>query len=242
MLWNPIATTTSLPGEVIPAAKAVHGGEALLAVGAIILWHFYHVHARHFNRSMFSGYLSHEEMEDEHPLELKRIQSGEKPRADAKLAVRRRVFNIVYGVFAAVLLVGVYIFVTFEETAVETVMPSSEQRVALFAQLPPTPQPTAQPATAALTSWENGIGELFQMKCSFCHGGTIPLSDLDLTEYDSTVLSDTEIPAIVPSDALASNIIIQQQMGDHPVQFTALEFAEVYDWIERGAPRTDQEE
>jgi hypothetical protein len=191
---------------------------------------------------MFSGYLSHEEMEDEHPLELQRIQTSKPVEPDTRFVTRKRIFSLVYGVFALALLVGVYIFVTFEETAVETVIPSSLQQVALFAQLPPTPQPTSQPATTARSSWENGISELFQTKCSFCHGGTIPLADLDLTEYDSTILSDTDVPAIVPSDALASNIIIRQQTGDHPVQFTALEFAEVYDWIERGAPRTDQEE
>ena len=36
MLWNPIATTSFLPGQFIPAAKAAHGGEALLAVLSII--------------------------------------------------------------------------------------------------------------------------------------------------------------------------------------------------------------
>ena len=37
MMWNPITTARFLPGEVIPAAKAAHGGEALLAVLAINL-------------------------------------------------------------------------------------------------------------------------------------------------------------------------------------------------------------
>jgi cytochrome b subunit of formate dehydrogenase len=37
MMWNPLTTTKLLPGEVIPAAKAAHGGEALLAVLAIII-------------------------------------------------------------------------------------------------------------------------------------------------------------------------------------------------------------
>ncbi|HEX9676412.1 MAG TPA: cytochrome b/b6 domain-containing protein, partial [Anaerolineales bacterium] len=55
MMWNPIATANLLPGEAIPAAKSAHGNEALLAVLAIVLWHFYHVHIRHFNRSMFTG-------------------------------------------------------------------------------------------------------------------------------------------------------------------------------------------
>jgi hypothetical protein len=199
------------------------------------------VHVRHFNRSMFTGYISHEEMEDEHPLELERIEAGEQPKSDAHVARRRRIFNVVYGVFAAILLVGVYIFISFEQTAVETVLPAA-QSVALFAQIAPTPQPTVEALTAPLTSWDDGIGELFQTKCSFCHGGTIPLADLDLTTYDSTVLSDTDTPAVVPSDAVASNIIIRLQTGDHPVQFTPMEFAEVYSWIERGAPESNQDE
>jgi cytochrome b subunit of formate dehydrogenase len=55
MMWNPIATTRWLRGEFIPAAKAAHGAEAVLAVLSILLWHFYHVHLRHFNKSMFTG-------------------------------------------------------------------------------------------------------------------------------------------------------------------------------------------
>ena len=57
MMWNPISTLRFLPGEAIPAAKAAHGGEAVLAVLAIIIWHFYHVHIKTFNKSMFTGKL-----------------------------------------------------------------------------------------------------------------------------------------------------------------------------------------
>ncbi|MCS7039976.1 MAG: hypothetical protein NZP34_10260, partial [Caldilineales bacterium] len=57
MLWNPITTTKFLPGSWIPAAKAAHGGEALLAFLAIIVWHVYNVHIKTFNRSMFTGKL-----------------------------------------------------------------------------------------------------------------------------------------------------------------------------------------
>lgn len=244
MLWNPIATTSSLPGQVIPAAKAVHGGEALLAVLAIILWHFYHVHVRHFNRSMFTGYLSKEEMEDEHPLELARVEAGEPPQSeqpDAKVAARSRVFTVVYGVVALALLAGVYYFISFEQTALETV-PRATSEAALFAQLTPVPQIAAASFDAPLTSWDDGIGDLFQAKCSVCHGGTIPLADLDLTSYETTVLSDTDIPAVVPSNAAGSNIILQQQTGDHPALFTPIELAKVYTWIELGAPRAAQEE
>ena len=82
MMWNPIATARFLPGQAIPAAKAAHGGEAILAVLAILLWHFYHVHLRHFNRSMFTGYLTRKEMEHEHPAELERIEFGSRGAGD----------------------------------------------------------------------------------------------------------------------------------------------------------------
>ena len=38
IMWNPITATRYLPGEFVPAAKAAHGGEAVLAVLAIIIW------------------------------------------------------------------------------------------------------------------------------------------------------------------------------------------------------------
>jgi cytochrome b subunit of formate dehydrogenase len=77
MLWNPILSTRLLPGSFVPAAKAAHGKEALLAVLAILIWHLYTVHIRHLNMSMFTGKMTEEEMEDEHPLELKRIRGEE---------------------------------------------------------------------------------------------------------------------------------------------------------------------
>ena len=76
MLWNPIATARFLPGEFIPAAQVVHGGEAILAILAVLVWHFYSVHLRSFNRAMFTGQLTEHEMEHEHPLELARIKAG----------------------------------------------------------------------------------------------------------------------------------------------------------------------
>ena len=81
MLWNPVATARFLPGEFIPAAQVVHGGEALLAILAVLVWHFYAVHLRQFNRSMFTGEMSEAEMEHEHPLELERIKAGKAERA-----------------------------------------------------------------------------------------------------------------------------------------------------------------
>lgn len=242
MLWNPIATTSVLPGEAIPAAKAAHGGEALLAVLAVIVWHFYHVHIRHFNTSMFTGYLSEKEMEEEHPLELARIH--ETADADLKpdnVQRRRRMYLGVYGVLAGIMLIGIYIFVTFEQTAIETVQPVATQVPRLARVNNDVVAPgIVSDAPGPLLSWETGVGELFAMKCTLCHGGTVPLGGLDLRSYDKALLSDTQSPAIVPYNPLASGIIIQQR-GDHPIQLTELEFAGVYSWIERGAPEDDAE-
>jgi cytochrome b subunit of formate dehydrogenase len=125
MLWNPIATTRLLPGQVIPTALVAHGGEALLAVLAVIVWHGYSVHLRHFNRSMWTGTLGEEEMREEHALELEEIQKGASPPPPdaAVLARRRRIFLPVAGLASLLLLFGLYLFVTFEQTAIPTLLP-----------------------------------------------------------------------------------------------------------------------
>jgi len=122
MLWNPIATARFVPGQWIPAAQVIHGGEAVLAILAVLVWHFYSVHLRSFNRSMFTGFLTEQEMEHEHPLELERIRAGKaEPAVDpALLARRRRIFTPVAAAVAALLLAGIYWFVTFEQTAIAT--------------------------------------------------------------------------------------------------------------------------
>ncbi len=122
MLWNPVATARFLPGQWIPAAQVIHGGEALLAILAVIVWHFYSVHLRHLNRAMWTGQLTEDEMEHEHPAELERIRAGKaEPALDpAALARRQRVFLPVAGVIAAFFLAAIYWFVTFEQTAITT--------------------------------------------------------------------------------------------------------------------------
>ncbi len=121
MLWNPIATARFLPGEFIPAAQVVHGGEALLAILAVLVWHFYSVHLRHFNRSMFTGRLGEHEMEAEHPLELEQVRAGEPPSATPQEVARRaRLFLPIAGLLALALVGGIYWFVTFEQTAIAT--------------------------------------------------------------------------------------------------------------------------
>jgi cytochrome b subunit of formate dehydrogenase len=130
MLWNPIATTNFLPGEFIPAAKAAHGGEALLAVLSIVTWHMYHVHVRTFNKSMFTGRISRHEMEEEHALELAEIEAGitDPPVPVEVMQRRRRLFYPVAAVISITLLTGLYFFVTYEQTAITTI-PRQAERV-----------------------------------------------------------------------------------------------------------------
>lgn len=140
ILWNPIATTAFLPGEFIPAAKAAHGGEAILAVLSILTWHFYNVHLKHFNKSMFTGDISQHEMVEEHPLELAQIEAGHLQGVPdtTTMAQRMRVFVPVAAALAILMLLGLYFFVTYEQTAIAVAPVSTIQ---VFVPATPTVQP-----------------------------------------------------------------------------------------------------
>lgn len=185
MLWNPILTTKLLPGSSIPAAKAAHGGEALLAFLAIIVWHLYGVHIRTFNRSMFTGSLTHEQMLHEHPGELKRIEDGQMPPDPPPEVIKRRQrwFFPIATVIGIAMAVGLYIFVTYEETAIATV-PPPQQSVEAFVRATPTPEPEVDPEqvwneygeTAGPVTHAVGEG---RENCLSCHasGALYPYSD-----------------------------------------------------------------
>jgi formate dehydrogenase gamma subunit len=124
MLLNPIATTSILPGEVIPAALAAHGWEAVLAAASIIIWHFYNVLIKQFNPSMWTGKLPRSQMEEEHELELERLEAGGSPWQIVQQPVlrrRRRIFIVVSVIVGALLLAGIVWMFTFEQTAITTV-------------------------------------------------------------------------------------------------------------------------
>jgi len=90
VLMFPIVCTRYLPGILIPAAKLVHGYEAILAFLAIITWHFYNAHLASgvfpLDVSIFTGKVSRERMLEEHPLEYERLVLAEAqpPEADEK--------------------------------------------------------------------------------------------------------------------------------------------------------------
>jgi formate dehydrogenase gamma subunit len=143
MLWNPIATTRFLPGEFVPAAKAAHSAEALLAILAIIIWHVYWVHLRTFNRAMITGKLTREQMVEEHAAELAEIEAGRIPPPLPREIKRRRerIFLPVATMLALTSVFGVFLFTTFEQTAITTIPPAETA----LAFVPATPTPTNTP-------------------------------------------------------------------------------------------------
>ena len=243
MMWNPIATTRLLPGEFIPASKAAHGGEAVLAVLSILLWHFYHVHLKNFNKSMFTGKITRDEMEHDHPAELAIIAAGEDPRPPEAQELRRRqrIFVPVAGVLGLAMLAGVYGFVNYEHSAITTVL--SGETAQVYVPITPTPRPTPAPTptlqpgapVAGANTWEGTYAELFRNRCSTCHGLTA-VSGLSLSTYQSALKGGKSGPGIVPGDPASSMIVKIQQAGNHPGQLTADEINHLIEWIKAGAP------
>ena len=90
MLKWPAAFAEYLPGQLIPAAKTLHSYEGLMAMLVIVVWHLYNAHLNPdvfpVDWSIFSGKISRHRMEEEHPLELARIEG--KPGAEEKPAPR----------------------------------------------------------------------------------------------------------------------------------------------------------
>ena len=79
ILWFPVQFAQFLPGEFIPAAKAAHSNEALLAFLVIITWHIYDAifspEVFPLDTAIFTGRISRERMVHEHPRELARIEN-----------------------------------------------------------------------------------------------------------------------------------------------------------------------
>jgi len=81
ILWFPVLFGNMLPDIAIPMAYIAHSDEAILAISAIVVWHFYNVH---YNPDKFpmswvwlTGRISEEEIVREHPLEYERIRAAE---------------------------------------------------------------------------------------------------------------------------------------------------------------------
>jgi formate dehydrogenase gamma subunit len=78
ILWFPEEVTRVLPGAIIPAAKLAHSTEAIVATIFVVLWHFYHVHMERLNLSIFTGWISEQDLKTYHAAEHQRL-TGEGP-------------------------------------------------------------------------------------------------------------------------------------------------------------------
>ena len=179
ILWNPIVAAKILPGQFIPAAKAAHGGEAVLAVLAILVWHFYNVHIKSFNKAMFTGKMTPHQMAEEHGEELERLAAGKVRPAPSPEGMRRRerIF-IPFAVIATLVMVyGVFWAVTVESTAVATA-PSRSDEAPVFVPITPSPSPvpsaTPEGGSLAVPIPHPITG---QEQCLTCHaaGGLKPV-------------------------------------------------------------------
>jgi len=132
---------------------------------------------------------------------------------------------------------GLFGFVTFEQTAIETVPPG--ESVMVFLPLTPTPGSTPVPSSTSdwppSFSWESRFAGLFRDRCSACHGFTTA-GGLSMATYDLALEGGNSGPAIVPRDPEASMLVVIQKLGNHPGQLSPQELEEVMAWIESGAP------
>ena len=266
IMWNPITTVHFLPGEVIPAAKTAHGWEAVLAILAIIIWHMYGVHIKRFNKSMFTGKMSEQEMLHEHPLELADIKAGlaERPADPATIRKRQRIYIPIAAVLGLIMLGSVYGFVNLETTALTTVQRQAPT-VAVFVPWTATPAPTltatlpatetplptvtatlgtpgteTTPSTAETTVASSLTWEnaIGPMLTTKCEmcHGAAAIAGLNLTTYADAMKGASDGPVITPGDAANSKIVQIQQAGGHPGQLTPEEIAQLIEWIDAGAP------
>ena len=179
ILWNPIVAAKILPGQFIPAAKAAHGGEAVLAVLAILVWHFYNVHLKSLNKAMFTGRMSHHQMEEEHGEELERLAAGKVRPAPSPEGMRRRerIFIPFAVVATLVMLFVVFWAVTVETTAVATApRPSNTEPVFVPVTPSPSPAPSATPEGGSIgVPIPHPVAG--QEQCDTCHaaGGMKPM-------------------------------------------------------------------
>ena len=168
MLWNPLITTRLLPGQFIPAAKAAHGGEAVLAVLAIIVWHFYNVHIKMFNKSMFTGMLTQHQMQEEHEAEWNALLAGNPNPAGHPAAARRRqlIFIPAAVLIAVIGIGGIYWAATAETTAISTV-PVPLSRNEIYSPTNALPQEAAETENITVPLIPHPVAG--QEQCDACH-------------------------------------------------------------------------
>ncbi len=77
IMWFPEFLARFFPGVLVPTARVAHGGEAILAIVAVIIWHFYNAHFRPeifpMDPAMFTGRMDVERLRHEHAEEYARL-------------------------------------------------------------------------------------------------------------------------------------------------------------------------
>ncbi len=100
ILSFPLVVTAILPGVLIPAAKMAHSNEGLMAFLVITIWHIFNVHlnpdAFPFDPAIFTGKITRERYEHEHPLELARLEGRPPPVEPAHAAAAAAVASAGY--------------------------------------------------------------------------------------------------------------------------------------------------
>jgi len=91
VLWFENTFMNIIRPEGMYVATTIHYYEAILASLAILVWHFYFVFLnpdiKGMNKAWVTGYLTKEEMEEEHPLELDEIEK--KKITDSSEAIKK---------------------------------------------------------------------------------------------------------------------------------------------------------
>lgn len=224
VLWNPILVTTYLPGEFVPAAKIAHGMEAILAVLSILLWHFYFVHVAVFNKSIFTGYLSEHEMEEDHATELEQRLTGQvwRPPAPQVSYNRLRLYAPLATLFVVVTVLATWRWLTAEQTAITTVpRVSAEEQAYQPVGLEPLPiaeTPTPLPTPPSVLVIATVAGETpapaagppsiphpitgAQAQCNTCHAVDSALQPAppDHAAFDETLCTSCHQPGAAPAE------------------------------------------
>lgn len=119
MLWFPNFFCSFLPGESLNVAKVIHSTQALLATGFVFAVHFFATHMRPekfpMDLAVFTGLVSEEELREERPELLQRLQqTGVLDEMKRTVPSRRRLLFIRLGGWLALitgtmLLIGIVI-------------------------------------------------------------------------------------------------------------------------------------
>jgi len=118
LLWFPAFFTRFLPGWAINAALIVHSDEALLAVGFIFVFHFFHTHLRPesfpLDPVIFTGVVPLERFKEERPVEYDRlVASGQLESRLAPPPSASRLRNAALFGFTAVAIGLILVFAIF---------------------------------------------------------------------------------------------------------------------------------